>query len=130
MTTSEAACPNCGATTVQGQLVPTSNVGAGVLTALLTEDMAASVLVAQSGKMVVQAFCLTCGVSWLPSQLYLSQAVAGQRGEAARLKARKELQEIVSRGRGFKLVSEPDRQMATWAENLLAQASQPPGLRR
>ena len=90
-----------------------------MLAALLTEDMAASVLIAQSAKTIVQASCLNCGVTWLPTQLYLSRAVAGEFGEPAGAKARKELEAIVSRGRGFKLVSEQDQKMAAWAEKLL-----------
>lgn len=55
MTTAPTPCPNCGANTVQGQLVPMKNVAAGMLTALFTDDVAAGVLVAQSGKLIVQS---------------------------------------------------------------------------
>lgn len=116
-----AACPNCGATTVQGQLVPMKNVAAGMLTALLTDDMAASVLVAQNGRLTVQAFCLSCGAIWLPFQEYLARAVRGDLGGPARDRARRELEAMIDRGTGFKLVTAEAQQMAAWAKSLLAE---------
>lgn len=99
--------------------MPTGNIGAGILTALVSDDAAAGVLVAQGGKSIVQAFCLNCGRSWFPRQLYLSRAVKGEFGEPTRARARRELERIAGRGTGFKLVSEEDQRMARWAADLL-----------
>jgi len=93
---------------------------AGAVMALLTNDAAAGVLVAQSGNLFVQAFCLTCGAIWLPAQEILVNAFRGERGETARQWARVRLEEMVKRGRGFKLVSEEDRRMAEWASSVLS----------
>lgn len=129
MDASAVSCPKCGAKTVQGQLVPMSNTGGGIATALLTDDMAASVLVTQQGKMTVQAFCLSCGAIWVPFQQYLARAVRGDLGEPARTRARQELEAIVERGSGFKLVSEEAKRMAEWARATLAAAMPPnPGI--
>lgn len=125
MNDSQASCPKCGATTVQGQLVPMKNFAGGVLTALLTDDMAASVLVAQDGKRTVQAFCLSCGAIWLPAQEHLARAVRGELGGAAQDRARRELKAMVECGTGFKLVSTEDQQMAFWAQGLLESGVQP-----
>lgn len=125
MSDSQASCPKCGATTVQGQLVPMKNFAGGVLTALLTDDMAASMLVAQDGKRTVQAFCLSCGAIWLPAQEHLARAVRGELGAAAQDRARRELEAMVERGTGFKLVSTEDQQMAMWAKGLLGAGDRP-----
>ncbi len=122
MSSSQVSCPKCGANTVQGQLVPMKNVAAGMLTALLTEDMAASVLVAQNGKLTVQAFCLSCGAVWLPFQEYLARAVRGEHGDSVRIHAQQELKTMVERGTGFKLVSNEAKEMATWAKSVLSAA--------
>jgi hypothetical protein len=98
------------------------NVAAGMLTALLTEDMAASVLVAQNGKLTVQAFCLSCGAVWLPFQEYLARAVRGEHGDSVRIHAQQELKTMVERGTGFKLVSNEAKEMATWAKSVLSAA--------
>jgi hypothetical protein len=100
------------------------NVAAGLLTAFLTEDMAASVLVAQNGKLTVQAFCLSCGAVWLPFQEYLVHAVRGEHGDSARSRAEQELKAIIARGTGFKLVSNEAKEMATWAQSVLSAAHQ------
>jgi len=126
MTTPLGSCPKCGASTVQGQLVPMKNVAAGFLTALLTDDMAAGVLVAQDGKRVVQAFCISCGAIWLPFQDYLVRAVRGDLGTDVRERAHRELQALITNGSGFKLVSHDAQQMATWAQSVLASATGSP----
>ena len=123
MNPSQVSCPKCGATTVQGQLVPMKNVAAGLLTAFLTEDMAASVLVAQNGKLTVQAFCLSCGAVWLPFQEYLVRAIRGEYGEPIRSRAHQELKAMISRGTGFKLVSNEAQEMAAWAQSVLSTAA-------
>jgi hypothetical protein len=113
----ETACPSCGAATVQGQLVPTADIAGGILTAFLTGDMAASTLVSQHGKMVVQAFCVTCGFTWLPNQLYAVLAMAGEYGEPAQAKVREELQKMVEgggvKGLWAKRVLNPDAPQST-----------------
>jgi hypothetical protein len=101
------------------------NVAAGFLTALLTDDMAAGVLVAQDGKRVVQAFCLSCGAMWLPFQDYLVRAVRGEFGAEFRDRARRELEQLVKNGTGFKLVSNEAREMAEWAEAVLSRSALP-----
>ena len=125
MTISQAACPQCGATTVQGQLVPTTNVAGGVLTAFLTDDAAAGVLVAQSGKLTVQAFCLSCGAIWLPLQEYMRRTLRGELGQDLRARVRRELEEMVKKGTGFRLVSDEDAKAAGWARALLSEVDGP-----
>ena len=115
-------CPKCGGSAVQGQLVPRKQFGAGILTALFTDDAAAGGLVANNGKLIVQAFCLACGAIWLPFEEYLIRAVQGALGAEAQRKALDELEALVERGSGFKLVSGEAGQLARWAESVLAAA--------
>jgi hypothetical protein len=122
MTGNQATCPQCGATTVGGQLVPTKNAAGGILTAILTDDMAAGVLVAQSGRLAVQAFCLSCGAIWLPLQEYMRRAIRGELGQEPRGRVRRELEEMVKQGTGFKLVSEEAARAASWAKGLLSES--------
>lgn len=125
MTDAAATCPACGSTAIQGQLVPTGNAAGGLITGLLTDDAAAAVLVGQGGRMVVNAFCLTCGAVWLPVQEYLVQAVLGKHGDLLRRQARKQLEAMVERGTGFKLTSEEAKQMAAWAKRTLYDVDHP-----
>lgn len=120
MTVTQGSCPKCGASTVQGQLVPVKDASAGAVAALLTNDMAAGVLVSQGGSLAVQAFCLTCGAIWLPAQENLVRAFRGEYGEPARSRAKQELEELVKRGGGFKLVSDEDKRLAAWARSVLS----------
>jgi hypothetical protein len=103
--------------------VPTKNTAGGILTAILTDDMAAGVLVAQSGRLTVQAFCLSCGAIWLPLQEYMRRAIRGELGQDIRGRVLKELEEMVRQGTGFKLVSDEAAKAARWAEALLAESS-------
>ena len=123
----QAVCPKCGATTVQGQLVPMKNVAGGLLTALLTDDMAASILVAQNGRLTVQAFCLSCGAIWLPVREYLVRALRGEFGPELRARARSEFEAMIKAGTGFKLVSDEAAKTAQWAKEMLAAAAAVPG---
>jgi len=82
--------------------------------------MAAGALVAQGSNLAVQAFCLTCGAIWFPAQEVLVRAFRGEYGEPNRIRARQELEEMVKRGGGFKLVSDEDKRLAAWARNVLS----------
>ena len=120
MATNQPTCPKCGAGTVQGQLVPVRDADAATITAILSQDMAAGILAGQSGKLAVQAFCVTCGAIWLPAQENLIRAFRGEYGEPSRSRARQELEEMVKRGGGFKLVSDEDKRLAAWAKGVLS----------
>jgi hypothetical protein len=82
-------CPLCGATGVQGQLVPKKNVVGGIITAWLTEDAAAAFMASHAGDLIVIAFCVGCGAQWVPrsEQERQLRALSGQLGEAARREA-------------------------------------------
>ena len=122
----QTSCPKCGALTIQGQLVPTKDFAAGFLTILLTDDAAAGLMASNSGKLVVQAFCLSCGTIWLPVHEYLVHAIRGDHGLTAQERARKELEGLVGRAKGFKLVSGEEQKTADWAQSLLNSASTRP----
>lgn len=111
MNPTAVTCPECGSNSVQGQLVATKNVVGGLLTALFTEDMAASVLVAQDGRKIVQAFCLTCGASWLPTQDYMVRALRGELGDEIKDHVYRELWALV--------VSKDGGAPAKWARSAL-----------
>ncbi len=117
-----ASCPKCGGTEIQGQIVSMGNVAAGMLTTLATDDLAAGMLVAQNGKRVVQAFCLACGAIWHPSREYMLRAIRGDLGNELRERARTELDQLVRAGTGFKLISGETKEMAAWAQSILADA--------
>jgi hypothetical protein len=121
MPASAASCPKCGGTAIQGQLVPTRNTAAGVLTTLATDDLAAGLLVAQNGKLVVQAFCLACGAIWLPFREYLVRSARGDFGSEVRDRTRRELEQLVKDGTGFKLMSSETREKSEWAQQILAE---------
>lgn len=125
MPPSPASCPSCESTAVQGQLVPNKSPSAGAVMAVLTNDMAAGVLSAQGGSLSVQAFCLSCGAIWLPAQESLVRSLRGMQGEQAKQRARQELEEMVKRGSGFKMVSDDDKRIAAWARSVLSGASSP-----
>ena len=82
MMTREVACLNCGAETVRAQILPAKDVTAGLFTAVITNDAAASVMAARGGALTVHAFCMTCGAIWLPAREYLVRASLGHYGEA------------------------------------------------
>jgi hypothetical protein len=126
VTGSEATCSRCGGTTVQGQLVAQKAPSAGAALAFLSHDAAAMMIAAQAGTLVVHAFCLSCGAIWVPSEENLVRAVRGERGEAARVQARQELEDMVKRGSGFRMVSDDDKRMATWARGVLSAADKLP----
>ena len=90
----EPRCPTCGAAGVQGQLVPKKNVARGVLTEVITGDAAAALLASQ-GELVVRAFCLVCGVQWLPGteQERQMRAMSGQLGPDAKREAERAITE-------------------------------------
>ncbi len=120
-----ATCPKCGGTAVQGQLVKMKNVFAGLLAGMLTEDWAAGVLIAQDGKQLVQAFCLSCGTMWLPFRDNLARALRGDFGDHLRDQARRQLDQLVDAGSGFKLCTSEEKEMAKWASSVLTADTHP-----
>jgi hypothetical protein len=92
---------------------------------MATDDLAAGLLVAQNGKLVVQAFCLVCGAIWLPSREYLLRSARGDFGAEARDHTRRELEQLVKDGTGFKLMSSETKQKGEWAQQILLEARAP-----
>jgi hypothetical protein len=95
------------------------NGAAGLLTVLATDDLAAGLLVAQNGKLVVQAFCLACGAIWLPSREFVVRSARGDFGAEVRDRTRRDLERLVKDGTGFKLMSSEMKQKSEWAQQIL-----------
>ena len=118
---SVANCPTCGSTSVGGQLVPGGNAAGGFLTGLLTDDAAAAIAVAQGGPLRLTAFCLNCGSTWSPTDLYAVRSLKGEFGNGTQRDTQSRLEAMVKQGSGF-LAGSSDAAAARWARAILESA--------
>jgi len=100
-------------------MIPRGNAAGALFTAVMTEDAAAAAIVGAGGPMVLHAFCLNCGSTWLPADLHAARALAGEWGPEIQKQVRTQLEAMVKQGSGFIVDSNETREKAKWAKRIL-----------